>query len=114
MRKEIDYRQIGYRLRIERERFNMTREALSEFLDISPHYLGQIERGERKISIKILTLSSICLNVSTDYLLFGPGENNNTDVDDLYLLLSKCSKREINSLKTIVQVLLPHLNMQQE
>ncbi|MEK6263823.1 MAG: helix-turn-helix domain-containing protein [Clostridium sp.] len=54
MQKEINYEEIGNRIRIERENFDMTREKLSELVNLSPYFLGQIERGERKMSINTL------------------------------------------------------------
>jgi len=114
MQQIIDYVKVGHRLRIERENFNMTREALAELINISPYFLGQIERGERKMSIKTLTAVSQCLHISIDYLIYGSDSAWNNNADDLYSLLRRCSEMEINVFKTIIKVLLPHLNRQEE
>ena len=114
MHQTIDYEKVGNRLRVERENFNMTREALAELIGISPYFLGQIERGERKMSIKTLTAVSQCLHISIDYLIYGSDSTWNNNDDDLYSLLRRCSDKEINVFKTIIKVLLPHLNRQEE
>ncbi len=114
MHRTIDYVKVGNRLRVERENLNMTREELAELISISPYFLGQIERGERNMSIKTLTSLSQCLHISIDYLFFGSDPISNNNADDLYSLLRRCSEKEINVFKTIIKVLIPHLNRQEE
>ena len=45
---------VGERIRGLRENFNMSREKFSEMIDVSEVFLGQIERGERSLSLKTL------------------------------------------------------------
>ncbi|MFT5872314.1 MAG: transcriptional regulator with XRE-family HTH domain [Clostridium sp.] len=108
MQKEIDYVQIGNRIRIEREKFDMTREKFSELLNISPYFLGQIERGERKMSINTLINVSECLHISIDYLFFEQ-QNANANNDVLHSLIDKCSEKELNVIEGLIKLLLPHL-----
>lgn len=69
---------IGERLRGIRENMKMTREEFSEKIDITDSFLGQIERGERALSVKTLRKVVRYTGVSADYLLFGKDTNNNT------------------------------------
>lgn len=69
---------IGERLRGIRENMHMTREKFSEKIDITDSFLGQIERGERSLSIKTLKKVVKYTGVSADYLLFGQSNNNST------------------------------------
>lgn len=108
MQNEIDYVKIGNRIRIERENFDMTREKLSEILNISPYFLGQIERGERKMSINTLINLAECLHISIDYLFFEQ-VNNNTNNNVLYSLINKCSEKEVKVIEGLIKLLLPHL-----
>jgi len=108
MENEINYVQIGNRIRIEREKFDMTREKLSELLNLSPYFLGQIERGERKMSINTLINISECLHVSIDYLFF-ERVNANTNNNILHSLINKCSEKEIKVIEAVIKLLLPHL-----
>lgn len=67
---------IGERLRGIRENMHMTREQFSEKIDITDSFLGQIERGERSLSVKTLKKVVKYTGVSADYLLFGKNSNN--------------------------------------
>ena len=67
---------IGERLREIRENMHMTREEFSEKIDITDSFLGQIERGERSLSVKTLRKVVKYTGVSADYLLFGKNSKN--------------------------------------
>ncbi len=66
---EIDYKSIGKKIRKERIIRNLTLEQLAEILDLSPSYMGLIERGQRGISIETLYKLAIAFDVTTDYLI---------------------------------------------
>ena len=68
--------EVGERIREARENMKMSREVFSEAIDISDIFLGQIERGERSLSIKTLCKIVAFTGVSTDYILFGKEETN--------------------------------------
>jgi len=53
----MNYKQIGNKIRQFRMEKNLTQEEFAEEIGISVSYVGQIERGQRKASIK--TLESI-------------------------------------------------------
>lgn len=108
MQKEINYVEIGNRIRIERENFDMTREKLSELVNLSPYFLGQIERGERKMSINTLIKISECLHISIDYLFFEQ-VNVNTNNNVLHSLINRCSEKEVTVIESIIKLILPHL-----
>lgn len=65
----MDYRMLGKRIREERLRLNLTQERLSEDVEISTAYLGQIERGERSLTLDKLVKLANRLGVTVDYLL---------------------------------------------
>ncbi len=69
---------IGERLRGIREGMRMTREEFSEKIDITDSFLGQIERGERALSVKTLRKVVKYTGISSDYLLFGKNSSNTT------------------------------------
>lgn len=74
--ENLDYVQIGKRIKIKRKEMELTQERLSELIDVSPSYISEIERGSSICSLA--TISNICyiLNTSLDYLVFGITENN--------------------------------------
>lgn len=46
MKKRINYKEIGDKIRIEREKFHISREKFAELLNLSPSFIGQIEKEE--------------------------------------------------------------------
>lgn len=78
----MDYNMLGKRIREERLRLNLTQEQLSEDIDISTAYLGQIERGERSLTLDKLVRLANRLGVTVDYLLSDSitiSQDNQTD-----------------------------------
>jgi len=67
----INYVEIGNRIRTARETQGLTQEEASEKCDITTAFYGNIERGDRKMSVETLFKISIGLGVSADTLLFG-------------------------------------------
>lgn len=65
----MDYTFLGKRIREERLRLNLTQEKLAEDINISTAYLGQIERGERHITLDKLVPLAERLGISVDFLL---------------------------------------------
>ena len=106
--RDINYVEVGNRIRIRREDFQMSRDELSRLLNISVYFLGQIERGDRKMSITTLINISRCLHISIDYLFFEQinGDTGNNALDSL---IDKCSENEIKIIEKIIKVILPHI-----
>lgn len=77
---EETFRQkIGKRIREERLRLNLTQEKLAEDVDLSMAYIGQVERGERSLTLENLIVVAKRLGVTVDYLLSEaviPAEDN--------------------------------------
>lgn len=65
----MDYSLLGKRIREERLRMSLTQEKLAEEVDISTAYLGQIERGERSVTLDKLIPIANRLGVTVDFLL---------------------------------------------
>ena len=105
--REIDPVAIGQRIREERKKLNLSREEFAEIVGLSDYYVGQLERGERQMSLPVLVKIINCLHVSSDYLIFGkthstyPALNENHDdymlaaMGELNELLKKCSPPEL-------------------
>jgi len=108
MKKRVDYSEVGDRIRIGREEFKISREKFAEMLNLSPFFVGQIERGERKMSISTLINVSECLHMSIDYLIFGEVEKaeKNTSFQSL---INKCSQKEVDVIEEVAKIILPHI-----
>ena len=79
----MDYKLLGKRIREERLRLGKTQESLAEEVNISTAYLGQIERGERSVTLDKLIPIANKLGVSVDFLLseyLTPNDDNSLDL----------------------------------
>lgn len=72
---ELNTLEIGNRIRMRREELNITKNEMSEILDVTPKFCSDIELGARGMSLKTLMKISKTLYVSTDYILFGEEES---------------------------------------
>lgn len=103
----MDYKGIGYRIREQRQRYNLTLEALSERVDLSPNYMGKIERGEKKFSFEAIVKISKSLNTTIDYLLYGNSDKGEMH-EELQALLNRCNKKQICFAADLVKAMLTH------
>ena len=65
----MDYKRLGQRIREERLKLGLTQARLAEDVDISEAYVGQIERGERSLTLDTLVRLVNRLGVTIDYML---------------------------------------------
>ena len=65
----MNYVRLGELSREERIRQHLTQSTLAERIDISDTYMGQIERGERSLTLDTLVRLVNRLGVTIDYLL---------------------------------------------
>ena len=94
--------EIGERSRGIGEKLHMSGEKFWEMIDISDVFLGQIECGERFLSIKTLTKIVDFTGASTDYILFGDSKNNKT-YDKINRILNKCSEEGLLFIYEIIR-----------
>ena len=74
----MDYIALGQRIRQERLKLNLTQEKLAEDVGLSTTYIGQVERGERSLTLGKLVLIVNRFGVTVDYLLsdsVAPGDD---------------------------------------
>jgi len=123
--KYINSKLIGQRIRESRAIFGLSREDLAEMLELSDYYIGQLERGQRQMSLGVLVKISRCLHISLDYLVLGKNVPKNEliadSLDDNYAanehyihsdlsnLLSKCSLQELDLIEKLIKTILPYI-----
>ncbi len=90
----MDYTALGKRIRMERVRLNLTQERLAECVNISTAYVGQIERGERSLTLDKLVSIARVLNVTVDYLLsdYVSVQDDNLALMWMQLTAGKCAE----------------------
>ncbi len=65
----MDYQYVGAAIRAARRTRGLTIERLAELADVSPSFLGNVERGARVPSLQTMVNVSRALRVSVDALL---------------------------------------------
>jgi len=123
-KKEIDNKAIGQRIRDERKKLGLSREEFAEIIGLSDYYVGQLERGERQMSLPVLVKIAGCLHISLDYLIFGKIANTHSSIKEPYhdytslsdkelnMLLRKCSAKELELIKKLIKVILPYVSIE--
>lgn len=109
---EINNKAIGKRIREERDKLGLSREEFAEIIGLSTYYVGQLERGERQMSLPVLINVANCLHMSLDYLVFGTVVDyicEGYKYDEINSLLNKCSPKELELIKNLIKTLLPYL-----
>jgi len=123
----INNKLIGQRIRKERCKLNLTREEFAEIVGLSDFYIGQLERGERQMSLPAMVSIASHLHISLDYLIWGKNEhdhslakepcnNYGTSASDnaivmkeLHELLSKCSLKELKLICKMIKTIIPYI-----
>lgn len=105
---QMDFKQIGIRIKKIRYSRGLSQEKLAELIDVSPHYIYEIERGTKTMSLYTLDRLVTTLNISADFLLYGH-KNTEYPPDKLSLLTDTLTPRKRATLAEIVEILLPRL-----
>ena len=101
--RTIDYKEMGSRIRTQRELLGYTREQLAEKLDVSTKFCSDIELGVKGVSIQTLAKLSELLSLDTDYILFGESDKDDSvELNMLSMLCQKCPESSRKELLTIV------------
>lgn len=107
----MDYMQLGSRLRQERLKHNLTQERLAEKIDVSHAYIGQIERGERSLTLETLIKLANQLEVTADELLLESLKmNDNHFIHKITKLLQERSLHEQQMALNMLEVMFTHLD----
>lgn len=102
----MDLKAIGSRIKAERKNLGLTQEKLSELINVTPHYIYEIERGMKSMSVETLILLSEKMELSADYILFG---NRRGNLNSLYRKLDELSDERRIRAEKVFEQLLPNL-----
>lgn len=108
--RALDQKEMGKRVRSRRESLGLSREKLSEYLDVSPQFIADIEYGNKGISIKRFYLLCQVLDVTADYLLAGNVYSNETDresmlvCEEIMTLLQRCDTKQLKGICEIAEI----------
>ncbi|MCL1903705.1 MAG: helix-turn-helix domain-containing protein [Oscillospiraceae bacterium] len=71
MYNEVDYKQVGKRIKSARRLVKMTQANLAEMTDLHDTFISYIETGKKKASLRSLVRIIMVLETSLDYIIFG-------------------------------------------
>ena len=72
---------VGLRIQYYRKNWGYTQEKLSQLSDVHPSYIGQVERGEKNITIKSLQRITNALDVPLSSLFIGIDQKASDEKD---------------------------------
>ena len=98
--------EIGGRIKSYRKSIGISQEKLAEMIFVSPHYIYEIERGMKAMSMETLMNLSESLQLSTDYILFG---SQTSDTVTLSEQLDKMDEKQRERIESAFKGLLPYL-----
>ncbi len=99
----MNFLALGTRIKNKRLEKNLTQEQLAEKVDLSAVYIGQIERGERKMTIQTLVKLANVLETSIEELLSDSTEGNlNAKLNEL---LEVAKKLDISDLDKVINMI---------
>lgn len=102
----MNLNEIGSRIKAERKNRSLSQERLAEMINVSPHYIYEIERGLKAMSLETLINLSTALNISTDYILFGNKQDN---LPSLSELLNDLDENRRLKAENVFKALLPYI-----
>lgn len=108
--EKIDYVEIGKRIRVVRKAQGMTQEEASERCDITSSYYGNIERGNKKMSVETLAKITKGLGVTADELLFGDHAHKDRALKELLREVRRSADdkqfdKYLNIIKTLATII---------
>lgn len=105
MTNDIDYSQIGIRIKKYRQKAHLTQEMLADKIDAATSTIAHAESGTSKPSLPLLMKIVNVLNITLDQLVC-----DNLPVAEVYLdkdiadLLNDCSPSEKRIIRDIITV----------
>lgn len=102
----MNLNEIGKRVKACRKTMGISQEKLAEMINVSSHYIYEIERGMKSMSLETLINLSSALNLSTDYILFG---NKEQDFVPLSEQLKKMNDDQRRRAESAFKAILPYI-----
>lgn len=102
MEQQLNYYEIGQRIRQLRKQNQLSQEELAEKVGISTTHMSHIETGNTKLSLPALAALVVSLHTGADDLLFGRHQPAQA-LQDLFYLLEDCPPQQLQVLRDIVK-----------
>ena len=94
--------ELGFRVRELRKENHMTREKLSEKINVSTRFLADVESGKVGVSLATLKNISKTFGISADYLLGITPSSENSAYNQIINRIAQIDPQYYNLLKDII------------
>lgn len=102
----MNYYEIGQRIRKFRKAYNFSQEQLAEKVGISTTHMSHIETGNTKLSLPVFANIANALSVQTDELLYDVPQINKTIIKhELTEIIDSCSQQDMYILLDVLKTL---------
>ena len=99
----MDYYAIGQRIRKYRKPKGLSKEPLTEIVDISTTHMSHIETGNTKLSLQVFVDLAEALQVNVDSLLTDVNMTNKQQTyQEIMDILDQCTPAQAQALKEII------------
>ena len=103
---EIDYKELGKRIRHRRQQLHFTQEELAAKCELSIPHLSHIERGHTKVSLPALASIANAMQCGIDELLCDSlGASREVFEHEIAQTLGDCSETEIRLIADLAKAL---------
>jgi transcriptional regulator with XRE-family HTH domain len=103
--QRLNQKEIGQRIRSQREHLGITREAMAEALEVTAKFVADIELGNKGCSNQTLYNFSQYLSITTDYILAGKEYDPSVDesIKPLTYMLKACKPDKLKFAEALMR-----------
>ncbi len=106
MQQEIDYAQLGIKIKEIRQSKGLTQDILAEMVSCNTSHISNIENNHTKVSLNVLLAIANALNTSIDYLLSNQYGNSSLALDNEILrAITNCTDEKKEKILKIIEIL---------
>lgn len=105
-KKNINYEQLGLRIKEARISKNLTQESIAAYVGCNVSHISNIENNHTKVSLTILLAIANALNTSIDYLLSDQYENSSLALDnEIMRALKDCDNEKKQKILKMISII---------
>ena len=106
MQQEINYKELGMKIKQVRQSQNLTQDNLAEMVGCNTSHISNIENNHTKVSLNVLLTIANALNTSVDYLLSNQYENSSMALENEILrAIQNCDNEKKEKILKIIAIL---------
>ena len=105
--EELDYEELGKRIKRIRGERKISQEKLAEMIDVSIPHMSNIENGKTKFSLQVFANLANALNTTPDMLLLGQMKSQDRThcmvIEEIDRELAGCTMAQMTLIEEVVR-----------